>query len=44
MSYSVRLISPEEKDALAARYAARILFTRKSEVYGCCIKLLTDQD
>ncbi len=44
MSYSVRLISPEEKDALAAKYAGRILFTRKSEVYGCCIKLLTDQD
>ena len=44
MSYSVRLISPEEKEALASRYVGRILFTRKSEIYGCCIKLLTDQD
>ncbi|MCU0861780.1 MAG: hypothetical protein MUE65_05625, partial [Methanomassiliicoccales archaeon] len=44
MSYSVKLISPEEKDALATRYAGRILFMRKSEIYGCCIKLLTDQD
>lgn len=44
MSYSVRIISPEEKDVLVGRYDGRILFTRKSEVYGCCIKLLTDQD
>jgi hypothetical protein len=44
MSYSVRLISSEEKDAFVARYADRILFTRKSEIYGSCIKLLTDQD
>jgi hypothetical protein len=44
MSYSVRLISPEEREALASRYVGRILFTRKSEIYGCCIKLLTDQD
>ena len=44
MSYSVRLISPEEKQALASRFDGRILFTRKSEIYGCCIKLLTDQD
>lgn len=44
MSYSVRIISPEEKDAFVARYGDRILFTRKSEIYGSCIKLLTDQD
>jgi hypothetical protein len=42
--YSVGLISPEEKEQLAGRYSTRILFTRKSEIYGCCIKLLTDQD
>jgi hypothetical protein len=44
MSYSVTIISPDEKDALVIRYSSRILFTRKSEIYGCCIKLLTDQE
>lgn len=44
MSYSVRIVSPEEKAALASRFNDRILFTCKSEIYGCCIKLLTDQD
>jgi hypothetical protein len=44
MSYSVRLIGTEEKDSLFARYVHRLLYTRKSEIYGCCIKLLTDDD
>lgn len=44
MAYKVRLISPEQKEALFARYEERFHFTRKSEIYGCCIKLLTDND
>jgi len=44
MPYSVRLIGTEEKDALYARYAPRLLYARKSDIYGCCVKLLTDDD
>jgi hypothetical protein len=44
MPYSVKLIGTEEKDALYARYLPRLLYTRKSEIYGCCVKLLTDDD
>ena len=44
MAYKVRLISPEQKEVLFARYEERFHFTRKSEIYGCCIKLLTDNE
>jgi len=44
MAYKVRLISPEQKEGLFARYEERFHFTRKSEIYGCCIKLLTDNE
>ncbi|HIH27928.1 MAG TPA: aldolase [Methanoregulaceae archaeon] len=42
MTYTITLISPEEKDALAGRYEPRIRYEVKSEIYGCCIKLLSD--
>ncbi len=42
MSYSVQLITPEEKDKLYQDYEQRFLYTNKAEMYGCCIKLLTD--
>ncbi len=41
MAYSVKLISIEEKANLAERYAQKIEHEVKSEIYGCCIKLLT---
>jgi len=41
--YAVELISPEEKDRLYERYLPRLLYTRKCDINGCCIKLLTDQ-
>lgn len=44
MGYAVELIDQEMKDALAAKYAGRAMLTHKSEIYGCCIKLLTDQE
>jgi hypothetical protein len=40
--YSVQLISSEEKDELYQRYEDRFLYTAKAEIYGCCIKLLTE--
>ena len=42
MSYSVQLISPEEKDRLYQSYEDRFLYTSKAEIYGCCVKLLTE--
>jgi hypothetical protein len=44
MVYAVEIIDPEEKDRLFERYEHRYLFTAKSDVYGCCIKLLTDEE
>jgi hypothetical protein len=41
MAYSVKLISIEEKAALAERYAQKVRYEVKSEIYGCCVKLLT---
>jgi len=40
--YSVQIISPEEKDRLYQTYENRFLYTNKAEIYGCCIKLLTE--
>src|SRR5512136_394195 len=42
MSYHLQLITPEEKDQLLKEYETRFLYTSKADVYGCCIKLLTD--
>ena len=44
MSYTVQLISPEEKDTLYETYESRLLYTSKAEIYGCCIKILTDSE
>jgi hypothetical protein len=42
MSYPVKLITTEEKDKLLEEYRDRLLYTSKADVYGCCVKLLTD--
>ena len=44
MAYTVTIIGQEEKDALYARYESRLLYMRKSDIYGCCIKLLTEDE
>jgi hypothetical protein len=41
-SYSVQLISPEEKERLYQQYEDRLLYTNKAEIYGCCVKVLTE--
>ena len=41
MPYEVKIITPEEKDRLYEKYSCINFFSLKSEVYGCCIKLLT---
>lgn len=40
--YEVELISTEEKDELMEKYGERLLYGEKADIYGCCIKLLTD--
>jgi len=42
MSYPIEIIDSEEKRRLYADLVKRPLYTRKANVYGCCIKLLTD--
>jgi len=42
VGYSVELIDFAEKEQLLQENEARFLYTRKADVYGCCIKLLTE--
>lgn len=42
MTYTISLITPEEKEDMAARYLPKARYEVKSEIYGCCIKLLSD--
>ncbi|MDD1693199.1 MAG: aldolase [Methanoregula sp.] len=42
MSYHISLITPDEKEHLAARFMPVVRYEIKSEIYGCCIKLLAD--
>jgi hypothetical protein len=42
MSYVVTLISIERKQELIDRLFPQITYEVKSDIYGCCIKLLTD--
>ena len=44
MSYAVELINPEEKDRLFQIYESQLLYTSKAEIYGCCMKILTDSE
>lgn len=41
MAYSIEIISIERKEELAEQYTNQVLYEVKSEIYGCCIKLLT---
>jgi len=42
MNYHVELISTKQKDQMFQKYKSQLLYTCKSQIYGCCIKLLTD--
>lgn len=42
MPYHVTYISLNEKDRLAHQFLPRARYEIKSEIYGCCIKLLAD--
>ncbi|HEX9261483.1 MAG TPA: hypothetical protein VF893_03050 [Candidatus Bathyarchaeia archaeon] len=40
--YEVELFSIMDKGALMKEYAKRLLFEERADIYGCCIKLLTE--
>lgn len=42
MPYTLRLISIDEKDRLAKELLPQVRYEVKSGIYGCCIKLLSD--
>jgi hypothetical protein len=42
MSYTITLVSTDEKERLVEEHLPRIRYEIKSDLYGCCIKLLTD--
>lgn len=42
MPYTMSIISTEEKERLAGEHLHRVRYEIKSEIYGCCIKLLSD--
>ena len=41
MTYSVELISIGRKSEMVERYSSKVLHEVQSDLYGCCIKLLT---
>jgi hypothetical protein len=42
MGYTITLISTEERERLMEEHLSRVRYEIKSELYGCCIKLMTD--
>jgi len=42
MGYTITLISTEEREHLMEEYLPKVRYEIKSDLYGCCIKLMTD--
>lgn len=42
MGYTITLISTDERERLMEELQPRVLYEIKSDLYGCCIKLITD--
>ncbi len=40
--YEVKLVSIDEKNRLMEKYGDYLLYEERADIYGCCIKLLTD--
>jgi len=40
--YEVQPVTMEEKEKLMEKYKDRFLYEERADIYGCCIKLLTD--
>ncbi|MCK9152493.1 hypothetical protein [Methanobacterium alcaliphilum] len=43
-SYEVEIISPSKKDELLAELGREVVFERKANIHGACVKLLTDSE
>ncbi|MGV8174146.1 MAG: HPr kinase/phosphorylase [Methanothrix sp.] len=41
MAYRIEIISQDRKEELEEQYSGQVLYEVKSDIYGCCIKLLT---
>src|SRR5674476_690309 len=41
--YTIKLIPIQRKEKMAERFGSQTPYEVKSDVYGCCIKLLTDR-
>jgi hypothetical protein len=44
LSYTVEPVNVDERDELIEKYGDKVLYENKSDIYGCCIKLLTDNE
>ena len=42
MGYTITLISTDEKERLMEEHLPKVRYEIKSDLYGCCIKLMTD--
>ena len=42
MGYTITLIPTDEKERLMEEHLSRVRYEIKSDLYGCCIKLMTD--
>jgi hypothetical protein len=42
MGYTITLISTEERESLIEEHLPKVRYEIKSDLYGCCIKLMTD--
>jgi hypothetical protein len=42
MTYTIFPMATDERESLMERYLPKVRYEIKSELYGCCIKLLTD--
>jgi hypothetical protein len=40
--YEIELISINDKNVLLRKYGERLLYEERADIYGCCIKLLTN--
>ena len=40
--YEVELVTIRDRETLTQKYGERLLYEERADIYGCCIKLLTD--
>jgi hypothetical protein len=40
--YEVELVTIKDRNILMQKYAERLIYEERADIYGCCIKLLTD--